>query len=268
MIPSDISPINSIHNSKIEFARALLKDKDARTEHGLYVVEGIRLAEEVLSTGMDPRLILFSKKLTARGRELLTSFKSRRCEMLEVYPDILERLSDTETSQGILLVLPQLSTPLPPKADLVLIIDQVRDPGNMGTILRTAAAVGVQLVFLTHGNVDPYMPKVVRSAMGAHFRLCIQQADWSNIRRYCLENQPAPIKVLLADSNEGFSMWQTDLTTPLALVVGGEAFGASSSARDYIDGSIHIPMPGQIESLNAGVAASVLLYEIIRQRNT
>jgi len=266
MVKTDKKTVTSIHNPKIQFARDLLNHKTTRVEHGLYIAEGIRLAEETLSTGLTPHLILYSSQLSARGRDLIAGFRSRGCEMVEVYPDVLERLSDTETSQGILLVLPQNSIPLPASADLVLIIDQLRDPGNMGTILRSAAATGVQAVFITPGSVDPYMPKVVRAGMGAHFRLSLQQAEWQVIRDYCTSNQPEPLRILLADSNGGDSMWQTDLTKPIALVVGGEADGASQAVRADCDGLIHIPMPGKFESLNAGVATSIILYEIIRQR--
>lgn len=266
MVKTEKMTITSIHNPKIQFARDLLNNKTTRAEYGLFIVEGIRLAEEVLTTGLIPHSIIYSSQLSERGSELVSGFHSRGCEMVEVYPDVLDRLSDTETSQGILLVLPQKSNPLPASANLVLIIDQLRDPGNMGTILRSAAAVGVQAVFITPGSVDPYMPKVVRAGMGAHFRLSLQQAEWQVIRDYCKSNQPEPLNILLADSNGGDSMWQTDLTRPIALVVGGEADGASQNVRADCDSLIHIPMPGKFESLNAGVATSILLYEIIRQR--
>ena len=268
MVNTEKAPISSIHNPKIQFLRALLTNKSARAEHGLYVVEGIRLAEEAITAGLNPRTILYSSQLSARGSELITGLRSRNCEVVEVYPDVLDRLSDTETSQGILLVLPQQSKPLPASTDLVLIIDQLRDPGNMGTILRSAAAVGVQAVFITPGSVDPLMPKVVRAGMGAHLQLCIQQADWQWIQEYCTKNKPDPLRILLADSNGGTNMWQTDLTGPIALVVGGEAEGPGTAARSHCDDLIHIPMPGKFESLNAGVATSILLYEIIRQRKS
>jgi tRNA G18 (ribose-2'-O)-methylase SpoU len=103
--------------------------------------------------------------------------------------------------------------------------------------------------------------------MGAHFRLNLQLCDLPRVKQYCTQNQPAPLKILLADSGGGSSMWNTDLTSPVALVVGGEAEGASDAVRDFIDDLIHIPMPGEFESLNAGVAASILLYEIVRQRS-
>lgn len=267
MTPAEREPISSIHNPKVQFARTLLKDRSARAEYGLFVVEGIRLAEEALAAGLIPHTIFYNTQLSARGRELLSGFQAAGCETHEVIPDLLNRLSDTETSQGILLIVSLKTAPLPESTDLALIIDQVRDPGNMGTILRTAAAAGVRVVFITPGSVDPFMPKVVRAGMGAHFRLALVQADWRQIKEYCSRNQPVPLNLLLADSGGGNGMWQTDLTTPTALVVGGEAEGASESAREFIDDLVHIPMPGNFESLNAGVAASILLYEIIRQRS-
>jgi len=268
MVPDESTLITSIHNPKVQNVRALLKDRSTRAEQGLFVVEGIRLAEEAFAAGLRPHLVLYSNQLSVRGEELLAGFQANGCESHEVIPDVLDRLSDTKTSQGILLIVPQNTAPLPLGVNLVLIIDQLRDPGNMGTILRTAAAVGVQVVFLTPGSVDPYMPKVVRAGMGAHFRLNLHQADWPRIRQYCIENQPAPLRILLADSGGGSAMWQTDLVTPFALVVGGEAEGASEMAREFIDDLVHIPMPGEFESLNAGVAASILLYEAIRQRHS
>lgn len=260
-------PIRSMHNPQVQFIRELLKEKSARVKHGLFVVEGIRLAEEVYDAGIAPRLLFYSSQLSTRGQSLLEKYRSRGIEMLELDADLLNRISDTETSQGILCLIPNSSQTPPDHADLILIVDQLRDPGNMGTILRSAAATGVQLVIVTPGSVDPFTPKVVRAAMGAHFRLRIHQADWSWISSYCASNLPAPLRILLADSGGGTSMWQTDLTAPLALVVGGEAEGAHPGSVPGTLAKIHIPMPGNFESLNAGVAASILLYEILRQRN-
>lgn len=259
--------IRSMHNPQVQFVRGLMKDRAARVQHQLFVVEGIRLAEEVNAAGIAPRLLLYSSQLSPRGNTLLEKFRSRGIEMLELDPELLNRLSDTETSQGILCLVPQSIQTPPAHADLVLIVDQLRDPGNMGTILRSAAATDVQLVIVTPGSVDPFMPKVVRAGMGAHFRLHIHQADWPWIKSYCAGNLPAPLRILLADSGGGMSMWQADLTGSLALVVGGEAEGADMGSIQTLAEKIHIPMPGKFESLNAGVAASILLYEILRQRN-
>lgn len=260
-------PIRSMHNAQVLLVRSLLKEKAARVQHGLFVAEGIRLAEEVLAAGILPRLLLYSSQLSARGQSLLEKFCARGAEAVELYPDVLDRLSDTETSQGLICLVPLATNPPPPATNLVLIVDQLRDPGNMGTLLRSAAATAVQMVIVTPGSVDPYLPKVVRAGMGAHFRLHIQLADWAWIKSFCAANLPAPLRILVADSGGGTSMWQTDLTGPIALVVGGEAEGADTTfIRDRME-KVHIPMPGRFESLNAGVAASILLYEILRQRN-
>lgn len=268
MTSSTDNLIRSMHNPRVQFIRELLKDRAARAQHRLFVVEGIRLAEEVYAAGISPHLLVYSNQLSARGNILLEKFRSHGVEMLELNPELLNRLSDTETSQGILCLLPMSTQDPPPGLDLVLVVDRLRDPGNMGTLLRSAAAAGVQMVIVTPGSVDPYMPKVVRAGMGAHFRLHIHQADWTWISSYCAGNVPAPLRILLADSGGGTSMWQADLTAPLALVVGGEAEGADPGSMPEITEKIHIPMPGKFESLNAGVAASILLYEVLRQRNT
>ena len=259
--------ISSFHNPRVQFVRSLIERRSPHAENGLFVAEGIRMGEEVLAAHLLPKSVYFSNPLSTRGQELLARLEKLDTELIELTPDVLSRLSATETSQGLLFVLPQQLLPQPTHADLVLIIDQLRDPGNLGTLLRTAAAVGVPLVFFTPGNVDPFMPKVVRAGMGAHFRLCLRQAQWTEIIEYCRVTQPAPLKLLLASSAGGASLWQTDLTEPLALIVGGEAAGASPEARQRADTLIHIPMPGNFESLNAGVAASIILYELIRQRS-
>jgi TrmH family RNA methyltransferase len=258
--------LTSIHNPLIQLTRTLLRERSARSENGLFIAEGIRLADEVMKSSILPRFILHANNLSNEGSELLNYFRTQDVRIINVPPDLMDRISATETSQGILMALPLLTSLLPDSSDLVLILDQLRDPGNMGTILRSAAAAGVKSIFLTPGCVDPFMPKVVRSAMGAHFRLSIHIADWVAIESYCLEQCKPPLEVLIADSGSGISCWETNLKTPIALVIGSEAEGPGNEAHRIAKGTIHIPMPGNFESLNAGVAASILLFEIIRQR--
>jgi len=128
--------------------------------------------------------------------------------------------------------------------------------------LRTAEAAGVQAVFLPPDTVDAFAPKVVRAGMGAHFRLPIQAVDWNQIQQY---TESLNLNVYLADA-KGPSCWETDLRQPLALIVGGEAEGASESARNLADRNISIPMLGETESLNAASAGSILMFEVRRQR--
>ncbi len=138
----------------------------------------------------------------------------------------------------------------------------MRDPGNLGTLLRSADASGVDLVLIPPGTTDPFGPKVVRAGMGAHFHVPILSMTWEEIGQF---PSPASQRSLLADM-EGDSCWETDLRQPLTLIVGGEAEGASEQARKLAGQRVSIPMAGRSESLNAAVAGSVLMFEIMRQR--
>jgi TrmH family RNA methyltransferase len=178
----------------------------------------------------------------------------------EVSEQLMKSLSETETPQGLLAVLEIDQQPIVHPLNFVLIPDQIRDPGNLGTLLRTAAAAGVQTVFLPPETTDAFSPKVLRSGMGAHFRLPIHSMKWEKIRR-----ETNDLQIFLADM-DGVSCWETDLHQPLALIVGSEAEGASEEARKLASRKISIPMSGDIESLNAGVAGSVLMFEVVRQR--
>jgi TrmH family RNA methyltransferase len=198
---------------------------------------------------------------------LLDIFGSAGSAIEEVDGRILHSLSDTDTSQGILALVPQPAATLPGDWDLLLVLDQIRDPGNLGTILRSAAASGVQGVIMTPGSVDVYSPKVVRAGMGAHFRLPLLTLDWPEISAVCKQKRTDPAALLIADSSGGSPCWQTNLRQPVALVIGSEADGPQPAAFAAGDGMLHIPMPGAAESLNAAMAASILLYEIVRQRN-
>jgi TrmH family RNA methyltransferase len=163
--------------------------------------------------------------------------------------------------------MPILEEGLPPDPDFLLICDTIRDPGNIGTIMRTALAARVQAIFLTPGSVDCYSPKVVRSAMGAHFRMPVFEMDWEEIDGFLSQTSAGQDKhIYLADSKGGLSYFQADFRSPLALIVGGEAEGAGKEARQLATERVHIPMPGRVESLNAAVAASILLFEVVRQR--
>ncbi len=258
--------ITSAKNPRVQFVRDLLTEKSARLENDLFVTEGIRLAEEVLNAGITPRMVFSTSQLSARGNDLVRRCLDANVEGFELSPEVMHKISDTETAQGILMVVPQTAIPLPSTPDLVLILDQLRDPGNCGTILRTAAAAGVQLVFNTPGSADLFMPKVVRAGMGAHFRMCIRQEDWAEILHFCRPSSGTRLKLFLSESGGGKDLWQANLRNPLALIIGGEAEGAGTEARQAADELIHIPMPGHFESLNAGVAASILLFEVVRQR--
>lgn len=255
--------ITSPQNSKIKLVRALLGRAKERREANAFVVEGVRLVEDAVISNWGLKFVLFDETLSERGRLLVESLKSRNMDVEMVSDHLMKSLTETETPQGLLAVLEFQQLPITNYPDFVLITDQIRDPGNLGTLLRSAAATGVQAVFLPPETTDAFAPKVVRSGMGAHFRLPIRSMSWDDIEQI---RKSANLQLYIADM-DGQSCWDTDLRQPLALIVGGEADGASEEARKLTTQKISIPMAGDVESLNAGVAGSVLMFEVVRQRN-
>ena len=255
--------ITSTHNSKIQSIRKLQAQSRARREEQLLVAEGVRLCEEALAAGWPAQMVIYTADLSERGAALLEGFAAQGAAIEQVSAQVMRSASDTQTPQGILAVLPQRSLPLPQPLELAFIPDGVRDPGNLGTMLRTAEAASVGAVFLPPGMVDVFAPKVVRSAMGAHFRLPIYALSWEDIEH---QIHAAGLRVIVAAVGAGTDYTQADLRSPLALVIGSEAEGVGQKARLLADEQVQIPMPGRAESLNAAVAAGILLFESIRQR--
>ncbi len=257
--------IISTQNPKVRLVRALIARRKEREAQRAFVVEGVRLVEDALDADWKPQFVLFSQQLSPRGHETAAAFAAQGVEVEEIAEPLMKSIAGTEAPQGILAVLPMPEPAVPDRLDFLLIADELRDPGNLGALLRSASAAGVQAVVLPPGTTDAYNPKVVRAGMGAHFRLPIFSLDWSLIRELAQERG---LRLYLADAEGGQPGWQLDLRAPTGLVVGGEAEGASRAARAYVDGIITIPMPGHIESLNAAVAGSILLFEVVRQRSS
>lgn len=255
--------ITSPSNPKIQLVRGLQSRARNRRKERAFVVEGVRLAEEALAAGWKTQLVLYTRDLDPRGQAVVQEFAQQDVDVALVDERVMQAVADTVTPQGILVVLPLQSVALPQEIDFVVIPDGVRDPGNMGTMLRTAAAAGVNAFVLPAGTVDPFSPKVVRAAMGAHFRLPILTVSWQDIRELIETNA---LYVHLAVPGAGEVYTGADFSEPTALIVGGEAGGAGAPARKLADKFIHIPMPGKIESLNTAVAAAILMFEVVRQR--
>jgi TrmH family RNA methyltransferase len=258
--------ILSKQNAKIQRLRTLLERRKDRYEQKAFVLEGVRLIEEAIHTGALPELLLYSET-SKRILDLVEIARSSGVETEQVSPDLLSNISDTQASQGLTAIFPFPTPPVPGLLDFVLILDAISDPGNLGAILRTAAAGGVQTVILTPGTTDPYAPKVVRAGMGAHFFLPILSLDWQDIDLFKRQSSPV-LNFLASDVQGGKSCWQSDLTQPIGLIIGNEASGISDQACKAADDLIHIPMQGKIESLNASIAASILIFEVIRQRQS
>lgn len=233
-----------------------------RREAGAFVAEGVRLVEDAAKAKWPIRFVLYDETLSERGRSQVESLRSQGVDVEQVTPELMKSISDTETSQGILVVLDLSPIPYPASPTFLLVPDQIRDPGNLGTLIRSADASGVDAVLIPPETTDPFAPKAVRAGMGAHFRVPVISASWEEIKRV---SESAGQRVMLADM-DGESCWNMDLRQPLALIIGNEAEGASDSAKKIAGQRIKIPMAGQTESLNAAVAGSVLMFEVMRQR--
>lgn len=258
--------ITSKKNPRLQAVRQLLQNRKDRDETGLFVIEGVRLIEEAYKNKASLQDVYYSSNLSDRGLSLLREIKTSGASTEEVEERVFGSIMDTENSQGIAAVCHKQSRELPSKLTFVIVADQLRDPGNLGTLLRTAAAAGAQAVLTTPGSVDLYSPKVVRSAMGAHFHIHCSEVEWSYLEALKGNKEHKP-RFYVATADANLSCWDCDFSGSTFLIVGGEADGASETAFRFADKKVSIPMPGKFESLNAAVAAGVLIFEVVRQRN-
>jgi TrmH family RNA methyltransferase len=250
--------ITSLSNAKVKFVRSLARRR-ARYAARQFVIEGVKSIEEAIGAGIVPALAFFTAapETEPRAHALLDRLRATASPVLEVSDAVMQAMSNTETPSGILAVVPFVELPLPASPGFVLILDSVRDPGNVGTILRSAWAAGVDAVLLAAGTADPYNDKVIRSAMGAHFHVPLRVESWQAI-----EDMVRPIpRIYLADARGETVYTRADWSRPVALIVGGEAEGASDAARKLATERVSVPMRGGAESLNAAMAATVLLFE-------
>ena len=208
--------ITSKQNPKIKWVRTLQNQSRTRKEEKLLVVEGTRLVEEAINSNWPANLVLYTEDLSERGQSLVDNYRSKNVQVELVSQQVMRAVSDTETPQGILAVLQWQTSPLPKPLDFIFIVDGVRDPGNLGTMLRTAAAAGVQAFFTTPGTVDFLAPKVIRSGMGAHFHIPIQSLKLEQIK-----NLATGIHFYPATVHEGYPYTSVDFRPPTALIVGG-----------------------------------------------
>jgi TrmH family RNA methyltransferase len=253
--------ITSSRNPVVRDVRALAR-ASVRRERGLYLAEGVRLVSEALSTNQTAALVLFepeSLKRSPAGSALLSAVPAWAETAYEVEPHVLAAAAQTETPAGILAVLRMPEPKLlesHASTRFGLILDGLADPGNAGTILRTADAFGVGYVVTTPGSVDLFSPKVVRAGMGAHFRLPLyEHRAWQEIRAAL-----PGICLAVADAALGQPLPSVIWPERCCIVIGGEAAGPSQEAHELAGLRVRIPLRPEVESLNAAVAAAILLY--------
>lgn len=265
-----IETITSANNSAVKQAIAL-HQKKYRDQTGQFIAEGIRLIEEVIDSGWETECLFLTEKGLKGGRAaaLVDCLLSRHCRIIKVPDVIFDKIASTENSQGVLAVVKKqiidFSNVLNSKKDpLIVILDSIQDPGNLGSIIRTVDAADWTVVLLTEGCVDVYSEKVVRASMGSLFHVpVIEKCKRDEIFDILREKG---IDVLATSLEHSQSYLQTDFSKPLAVIFGNEGNGVSQEMIARADASIHIPLVGKAESLNVAAAAAIILYEAVRQR--
>lgn len=241
-----------------------LRHRKGRESAGRFLAEGVRVVEDLLASDLTPRLLVFSSALedTDRGRSLVHCAEEAGVPVRRVTPDALKRLAATETPQGVLAVadVPErtLGGIRGDGREVVLVLDAVQDPGNFGTLIRSAEALGAAGAIALPGTVDPWNPKAVRSAAGSVFRLPVVTESWDEARDWL---QRERYRVLVAAAGGA------PLSEPggrVALVVGNEGAGVSPDVLEGADGTVGIHIRGRAESLNVAAAAAILMYELTR----
>lgn len=251
--------ISSKQNKSVRYIKSLQTKPRFRRRERKLILEGDRLIADALSSRGKPDIVLY---LPGRADyEIIAQLQGRDCALQPVSEAVLQHVSDTQQAPGILAAFQLPRPPLPQRAERVMILDAVGDPGNLGTILRTAGAAGVDLAILAPGCVDPYNSKAVRAGMGAHFRLPIVEASWPEIGAYCRD-----LSIYVAMPGASTRHTEVNWLESWALIFGSEAQGISKSALDLARRQISIPMLGAAESLNVAGAAAVILFEAQRQR--
>lgn len=253
--------ITSRANPKIKRVRKLQKERRFRHRESAFVVEGRRWLDELVRHSVKPEILFYTEEWMASSSSNRAAISNLEAPSVMVTGQVMDFISDTKTAPGILAVvaIPDLS--IPKSASLILILDAVANPGNMGTMIRAAAAAGVEGLLLGPECVDAYGPKVIRGGMGAHLRLPIRQASWEQIAQVV-----SGLEIWLATADGSLDYTDVDWREPTAVIIGNEARGASKNARALAAAAISIPMHATTESLNAAVAASVILFEAARQR--
>lgn len=257
--------IMSVQNARVKEWVQLLERK-GRDKQGKYIIEGHHLVEEALRAGASVETIIFS--LEKGLPDVLAGLAlPGAVEWVGVSQAVLEKCTDTQTPQGVLAIVarPQLGMDelLAGEHDLVVVLDGVQDPGNLGTIIRSADSVGAKAVVLGRGTVDLYNPKTIRSTMGSMYHLPIVEADLGLLLPRARERG---VRLVTTSLQAQSSCYDTDLRQPTWLILGNEGRGVSPEVAALSDVQVIIPMQGKAESLNVAMAATVLLFEASRQR--
>ena len=247
-------------------AAAELKQKKYRQQQGLFLAEGLRTVEEAVRYGA-VQSIFYTAIEDDRTRAVLEEAAAKQIKLVCVSDKVLKKIADTETPQGIIAVCETRSKRLDDflaSGKMLLVLDRVTDPGNIGTMLRTADAAGVGGLLLLQGCADIYAPKTVRASMGSLFHLPVLSGLGEELLVQAARKAGYELLVTCLDGAD--NLYKADLQGRLAFVMGNEANGVSPALLAAADKRVFIPMQGRAESLNVAIAAGIVMFEALRQK--
>jgi tRNA/rRNA methyltransferase len=233
-----------------------LKEKKYRLDS--YIVEGIKMVKEAISENQEIALI-------AIREDFKIDFDTKNIKTVTISNKIFNDISDVKTPQGILAVIKKnQNNQIETNSNYILALDSLQDPGNMGTIIRTADSANINQIIINKTTVDPYSPKVIRSTMGAIYRTNIIEVE--DLKTTLKEIQSKGFQIITTDLKATQSIYDINYNNKTVVVIGNEANGVSQEILQTADKKVIIPMLGKTESLNASIAASIMIYEYVRQK--
>ncbi len=257
--------VTGLQNPVVKAATEL-KQKKYRTQNGLYLAEGLRTAEEAVAYKAVETLFYVATD-DERTMRLLEDAAAQNIKLVCVSENVMKKIADTETPQGIIAVCkmrqPKLENLLA-SGKMLLVLDRVGDPGNIGTMLRTADAAGIGGLVLLKGCADIYAPKTVRSSMGSLFHIPVLSGV--SEQEFVSAAKKAGYDLLVTCLDGADNLYKADLSGRIAFVMGNEAGGVSESLLAQADKRVYIPMAGKAESLNVAMAAGIVMFEALRRK--
>lgn len=257
--------ISSKDNDLIKHIRKL-KDKKYRDENQEYIIEGVKLIEEAVKENAEIKKVVICED-TTRTYEIPTNvmLEIAKYECIYVTEKIFNMITQVTNPQGIMAIVKKnmTNTEVDYSQDIIVVLDAVQDPGNLGTILRTVDSIGLTQIIVSKETADAYNPKVVRSTMGAIFRIKIIEVE--NLQETIKQMKKHHFKLMVTSLQTNNSIYDIEFNKKI-IVIGNEANGVSKELQDMADEKVKIPMLGKTESLNASVATGIILYEYVRQK--
>lgn len=256
--------ITSKDNETIKHIRKL-KEKKYRDEYGEYIVEGIKLINEAIEEKQNVKTIIVCDNCNKEALNQNSMYEVAKLDCIYVDEKVFNTITEVKNPQGILAVVEKQNKEkqINFNEDIIVVLDDIQDPGNLGTILRTVDSVGLSQIIVSKKSGDIYNSKVVRSTMGAIFRLNVIESE--NLNSTIKEIKKRKFNIISTSLNTDKSLYDITLNKSV-IVIGNEANGVSKEIQDLSDIKIKIPMLGKTESLNASVATGVVLYEYVRQK--